>query len=183
MIQVNAENIRSLLHYDPLTGIFTWLRRTADMFDASATRSAEHICKIWNARYAEKITGCPNGHGYLAIIIGRINYDAHLLAWLYMTGEWPVNLVDHEDRDPANNRWENLREATRSENAVNSPIRANNTSGFKGACRGKGHKKWQANIRAYGKLHYLGYFNTPEEAHAAYAEASKRLHGEFGRVA
>lgn len=182
MRNLTAEELRNLVHYDPLTGVFAWLPRTPELFD-DGFRSKEHNCAIWNARYAGKATGCPNGKGYLHIIIWHVNYDAHLLAWLYMTGEWPSHLVDHEDRDPANNRWANLREATRSENAVNSLMRANNTSGFKGACRGEGRKKWQANIRADGKLHYLGSFDTPEAAHAAYCEASKRLHGEFSRVA
>lgn len=91
--------------------------------------------------------------------------------------------VDHQDGNGLNNRRCNLRGATRSQNLSNQRIRSNNTSGFKGVSRNKARAKWMAYIALHGKQHHLGYYDTPEAAHAAYVEASARLHGEFGRAA
>ena len=90
--------------------------------------------------------------------------------------------VDHIDGDGLNNRKSNLRIATRVENRQNSRRQNNNTSGYKGVCWHKGHSKWRAQIRLNNKRTHLGYFDCPKEAHAAYCEASVRLHGEFGRT-
>lgn len=90
--------------------------------------------------------------------------------------------VDHVDGDGTNNLRENLRAATKAQNAYNVGPRANNTSGFKGVTFFKPMKKWRSMIMANGKRHYLGYFATPDEAAAAYAQASAALHGEYGRM-
>lgn len=89
--------------------------------------------------------------------------------------------VDHIDGNGLNNKRENLRIATVSQNAYNSLTPKNNTSGYKGATFHNRFGRWIAKISAEGKSHHLGYFDTPEEAHAAYCEASKRLHGEFAK--
>jgi len=91
--------------------------------------------------------------------------------------------VDHKNRDGLDNRRDNLRLATTSQNQQNCTRRPTNTSGFKGVCWHKEKKKWHARIMVNGKSHNLGYFMTPEGAHAAYSEASACLHSEFGRVA
>jgi hypothetical protein len=91
--------------------------------------------------------------------------------------------TDHIDGDGLNNRRSNLRIATTSENQRNRGLSANNTSGFKGVSWQKRTKKWRAEIRSNGVYWWLGDFDTPEAAHAAYVAASERLHGEFGRVA
>jgi hypothetical protein len=78
---------------------------------------------------------------------------------------------------------ENLRPATKSQNAANRGKTCNNTSGFKGVWWRRRYRKWQATIGVNGKRFYLGMFDTPEAAHAAYAAAAQRLHGEFARVA
>lgn len=90
--------------------------------------------------------------------------------------------TDHIDGDGLNNRRCNLRLATPSENARNQRRARDNTSGFKGVWWHKGRRKWQAQIMAGGRQKYLGLFNTAEEAHAAYCEAARSLHGEFARI-
>lgn len=90
--------------------------------------------------------------------------------------------VDHINGDGLDNRRRNLRLASRSENARNRGATAANTSGFKGVDYFKPTEKYRAYITVHGKRSYLGYFDTAEEAHAAYAEAARALHGEFARV-
>jgi hypothetical protein len=91
--------------------------------------------------------------------------------------------VDHIDGDGLNNRRLNMRLATRAENNRNARRRIDNMSGFKGVHWHARDNAWQAQINFDGLVKYLGAFRTAEAAHAAYGEASKRLHGKFGRVA
>lgn len=88
-------------------------------------------------------------------------------------------LVDHIDGNPLNNCRDNLRIATHSQNLMNKGKQSTNTSGYKGVSWHKGARKWAAQIIVNGKRLYIGEFKTPEEAHVAYCEAAKELHGEF----
>mgnify|MGYP003653768617 CR=1 FL=1 len=90
--------------------------------------------------------------------------------------------VDHIDGDGLNNRRNNLRLATFGQNSQNRRINSNNKSGFKGVCFHKHSGKWRGQIRSNYKTISLGYFASPEEAHAAYCLASEKYHGEFGRT-
>ena len=87
--------------------------------------------------------------------------------------------TDHRDGNGLNNKRSNLREATKSQNMHNRMASVNNTSGFKGVSFSKFHQRWVAYIGFNGNKHHLGYFDTAEEAHVAYVEAAKRMHGEF----
>jgi hypothetical protein len=89
--------------------------------------------------------------------------------------------VDHINGNTLDNRRENLRICTQAENRCNSRIQNNNTSGYKGVSWSEGHKKWRSQIKLNKKIIHLGYFNTPEEAYAAYCAASEKYHGEYGR--
>ena len=90
--------------------------------------------------------------------------------------------IDHIDGDGLNNRKANLRVVTTSQNLCNTRLRSDNTSGYKGVSFRKKIAKWEAYIRVDGKHKALGLFNCPTSAHAAYAKASKELHGEYGRL-
>lgn len=109
-------------------------------------------------------------------------YTASRLAWLYMTGEWPENEIDHINLDRSDDRWLNLREATRAQNSFNTPRRSNNMSGAKGAYWHSQHRKWCAHIKIDGELKHIGLFATIDEAAAAYAAAAKLHRGEFART-
>jgi hypothetical protein len=169
MSKITAERLRELLHYDPETGIFTWLTRAT-------------VSRRWNTRYVGTTAGSVDCHGYIAIkLIGQLN-RAHRLAWLYMTGEWPSNDIDHINGNRADNRLENLRPATRSQNNANSRTQSRNTSGLKGVHKQSRGYTWAARIKINGSQHYLGNFKTPESAHAAYIVAAEKLFGEFARA-
>lgn len=113
-------------------------------------------------------------------IAGR-PYSAHRLAWLYMTGKWPPGGVDHANTDKGDNRYANLRLATGSQNKANTGRQKNNVSGFKGVTWFARTEKWKAGIKRQHKTIHLGYFDSAEEAHAAYCSAALRLYGEFAR--
>ena len=169
---LTADYLRTILDYDPETGIFTWKER-------------EDAAPQWNSRLAGKRAGTlqPNGRGGNTIVIG-INgrtYPAHRLAWLYMTERWPAKIIDHRDGNCINNAFANLREATNSQKKAKDKRRSNNVSGYKGVSRSPSGclKPWTARIQVNGNVHYLGLFDTPEEAHNEYIKAAKKHFGEF----
>ena len=94
-------------------------------------------------------------------------------------GSLPGVEVDHRDGDGLNNRRNNIRLASSSQNRCNRKAPSTNTSGFKGVSFHKSAMKWRATICLAGKSKHIGAFDTPEAASAAYIEAAKRLHGEF----
>jgi hypothetical protein len=160
------DRLLEVLSYDPETGKFHWLKRISI-----------RIKKVGSE------AGSVTPSGYLEIGIDGENYQIHRLAWFYMTGEWPKLQVDHKDTNRQNNKWDNLREATHGQNVQNSGPRKNNKSGLKGVSFDKSVGRWQARIMSERKLYLLGHFDTPEEAHAAYSEKARALHGAFARVA
>lgn len=154
---LTAQYVRQILSYDPETGIFRWaIERRPSRFKPGS------------------IAGGLAAKGHIAIKIDGQSYKAHRLAWLYMTGEWPHQQIDHRNRIPADNRFKNLRECTNPVNCQNQGIRKNNASGFAGVHRF--HKKWAASISINMTRIHLGSFDTPEEAAAAYMQAKNRLH-------
>lgn len=124
--------------------------------------------------------GWKGADDYCYAMIDGETYALHRLAWFYMTGEL-IPFVDHEDRTRDNNRWDNLRAATKSQNSANSPGKGA-TSGFKGVNYRQSRaslKKYQARIRVNGKLIFLGWFLTGQEAARAYDAAAREHFGEF----
>lgn len=162
MDMLTASKLREVLDYDPASGVFRWR--------VSPTRSVP----------VGRVAGTPDREGYTKIRIAGRAYKAARLAVLFVTGKWPLDEVDHRNGDAGDDSWSNLREVSRAQNSMNRSMQRRNRSGFKGVCANKG--KWQASIRVSGKAHYLGLFPTPEDAHAAYCAAAKRLHGEFARA-
>jgi hypothetical protein len=153
--------LKKVLHYDPDTGIFTWL-----------------VNKSGGATVGS-VAGGINGKGYLQIKINYKVYQLHRLAWLYMTGKNPKQIIDHINGISADNRFCNLREATRSQNNMNTQRYKNNNSGYKGVCFYAPTKKFAAYIAWNKQRKNIGYFNTAKEASEAYKAYAKILHGEF----
>lgn len=169
---ITAEYVRARLDYDPETGTFTWKPKSGGDLQTNA----------WNAHWAGKVAGTPHKRGYIVITLDERKWLAHRLAWLYVFGEWPAGGLDHKDKDTSNNAIANLRPASQSQNNWNTSKRRNNSSGFKGVTWHAARQKWTAWVCVNRKSKYLGLFNTPEEAAAAYAEAARKLHGEFARI-
>lgn len=165
MSTLSAEHLRKVLSYDMDTGRFARL--------ASTTRTDLIGC----------IAGSPQNNGYIAIHISGRLYLAHRLAFLYVNGKWPDDEVDHINGDRKDNRWSNLRNASHSQNCQNAKSKGRSLpKGVELATEPRRRKRYFARIMANGKRYSLGYFYTPEEAHAAYMAAAVKRHGEFART-
>lgn len=142
---VHPQVLRQLLTYDPETGRMHWLPRPLEMFQ-DGKQSAAHAAARWNTRYAGKEACSLDGQGYARLTILKIAFKAHRVAWAMQTGKWPTALIDHINGDPGDNRWVNLREAARSENARNRRPDKGCASRFLGVSWHKHSGKWNARI-------------------------------------
>ena len=161
LIHVTADRLRELLDYNPETGVFT----------RKVTRGPS---------VAGSVAGNKRKNGYVYIMVDGVRYLAHRLAWFYVHGVDPLVEIDHKDRNPSNNAIANLRLADRSGNSSNREFGIPK-SGFRGVYQQK--RRWWARICKDGQHFNLGSFPTPEAAHAAYADAARKLFGEFSYAA
>lgn len=161
MSELTQARLKELLHYCPETGRFTWLKPRGVAKGSSP--------------------GAMNGNGYIQIKIDYRRYMAHRLAWLYIYGEFPSDMLDHINRIKTDNRLENLRLATNSENQQNAGLSKGNTSGAKGVSWHKVSGCWRVQIRAGGKKKHIGSFKDFELAELVASEARELYCGEFCR--
>lgn len=119
-------------------------------------------------------------NGYVIVNINYKLYRVHRIIWYMHTEIDPVGYeIDHKDGNPLNNKIENLRICTRSENGHNTRLSKRNTSGYKGVYWDQNLKKWRARIKHNGKMHELGLYATAKEAGTAYVEASLQMQKSF----
>lgn len=153
---ITAENVRDLFNYDPVSGVLSWRVFVSPKAPAGAAPSSR------------------DKDGYIKVSYKGKHYRAHRVAWLWMTGEWPVE-IDHINRTPDDNRWKNLRN-------VSSEINQQNRSGFKnntgvvGVVWDKYYRKFSPKIKAFGKAIYLGRWDDLEFAELVYQEAKRKFH-------
>jgi hypothetical protein len=160
---ITLQELKQHLFYDPGTGLFS--RKVA----------------AGGAKIGDR-AGWDTGHGYRAIGLLGKQYLEHRLAWFYTNGEWPPNEIDHVDMNGANNRFNNLRLATRAQNNQNRRSYAGSSCRLKGVGFHKAAQKWRAYIVSNYLTTHLGLFDCPAAAHFAYViEANKRF-GEFARA-
>lgn len=159
---LTQERLKELLHYNPETGVFVWI--------VSPRKGMQ-----------PGIAGSATTTGYRFVIINYKRWPSHRLAWLYMTGSFPEKELDHINLIRGDNRWKNLREASRSENMRNTARPSNNTSGVKGVHWHKPSKRWTARIKINGFKKHLGGFKKFEDAVEAINKARPLIHGEFSR--
>ena len=165
-MMLSVARLRDVLHYSPDTGKWRWL------------------VSFTNGIISGMVAGSIGKDGYRKIGIDGVSYRSIRLAVLYMTGRWPKDQVDHIDGNPINDRWENLREADLIQNQHNSRKHRDRSSSFKGMTKSKTprSKPYIARIKVGDRRLFLGYFVTPEEAHAAYVAAAEKHFGEFARA-
>jgi hypothetical protein len=167
--------ISTLMGYDMIEYIRTNFRYCDGVLYRTTKRGGEPIGKS-----AGWLTHC-NGRPYWKInIMGKTKYLHHVI-FLMHHGYLPKR-IDHIDGDSTNNKIENLRAASQSQNMANSKMKCNNTSGYKGVTFRKDTQKWQAAIMVNGKHISLGSHTTKESAAIAYQEGAKKYYGEFART-
>lgn len=157
---LTQERLKELLNYDPETGVFTRLIRSS------------------NRGKVGDVAGSMNGNGYLAANIDRSSYKMHRVAFLYMTGAWPVKEVDHINGIRHDNKWNNLRQVTRAQNLQNQHgAKVCSSTGYLGVkpCPGR-LGFFLAQINTNKKRTHLGTFPSPELAHEAYLIAKRKMH-------
>lgn len=160
---LTQKTLKDNLTYNYLTGEFKWLISPCGKVKIGST------------------AGYILTSGYGRIMLQGGNYAIHRLVWLYTYGEFPSGVIDHIDGNPSNNKLENLRECSRQQNQKNMRKARNNTSGYKGVSWNIKAKKWLAKAKLAGKNYYLGVFEKVEDAAKAYADFTKKHHGEFYR--
>lgn len=128
---------------------------------------------------AGDIAGTPVAK-YLGVNFAGATEFVHRIIFEMFNGDTELG-IDHIDGDKINNCIENLRAATKSENARNTLSHKDSTLGLKGVDL-LPTGKYRARIRVHGVTHQLGHFDTPEEALSAYNAASRSLHGEFANA-
>jgi hypothetical protein len=158
---ITQEELKALLDYDEVTGVFTW----------KVNRN--------NQQVKGKTAGCINQNGYHQLTLNCRTYLGHKLAWLFIYGELPPFYLDHIDGSRVNNSIVNLRKSTKAEYLKNRGKTVRNKSGYKGVSFHKASGKWIAQAMQDRHLSYLGLFNTPEAASLAYQEFALKNHGEF----
>lgn len=154
---LSAEFVRSILSYDPESGLFT---RLAGPFAGAA--------------------GATNGNGYRLLSIQYRKYRAHRIAWLWMTGAWPTGEIDHINGVRDDNRWINLRDVPMVVNQQNrrSAMKTNRL-GIQGVKFNPKTGKFTTAISVGKKGTHLGSFDCPQEARAKYVETKRELHKGF----
>lgn len=156
--KLTQNKLKEIVTYDPSTGIFT--------------RTAKANKKGF---MAGMVAGSKDGRGYISFSIGNKKYRSHRLAFLWMEGYLPENVVDHIDRIKTNNKWENLREVSRTCNIRNCGGYSHNTSGCKGVCFSPERKQWVAMIVVNNKGKFLGRYKDFADAVCARFAAEQCL--------
>lgn len=178
----SVSDLRAMLTYDAATGLLFWRHLDVSHFSAgNVSAAAKH--SRWNGRMAGKqaFTAISKS-GKVRGQIGQKSFMAHRVIWAIFHGQDPGEMeIDHIDGNQSNNRIENLRLATRSENARNRGAVVHGSSAYKGVSSTK-NGKWYASIQVGGKSMNLGCFDDEVTAAHSYNTAAKKHFGAFARL-
>lgn len=157
-IERDPEKLRSLFSYDPVTGVLSWKMKTSSQ---SPIEVGDVVSPI-------------------EVMIHRVSFLTSRICFVLHHGR-PIRegfVIDHFNGNHLDNRIENIREVTLAQNSMNCRLNTSKKSGLpKGVS--SNHRKFRAQIRLNKRLQHLGYFDTPEEASAAYQAAAKEHFGEY----
>ena len=177
--RMSPEEVAELVRYDPQTGGLFWKPRGPEHFN-SATRG-QALSRAWAKHYADRpaLTDVSRD-GYMRGMVRGVYLQAHRVCWAVLTGEWPVQDIDHINGVRTDNRAVNLRVVSRAENSRNQKIRSTNTSGHMGVYWSKRHDRWIVYVNRV----YVGLFHDFDEACRARKAAQDRLgfHPNHGRT-
>lgn len=162
-----AEEVRKMLSYDPKTGILRW----------KVERYRKHVGDVAGCIYTS-----PRGYRAVNVSVNYYRCAASRIIWLLVKGVWPTNEIDHIDNDGTNNRWNNLRDVTHSQNGKNLKLKKNNKTGVAGVHWSSRRKRYVAKIWTNGKETFLGYFDNVKDAKVVREKAVLKYHGEFGNL-
>lgn len=183
-----AAVLSARLNYDPISGKLFWKHAPRECF------SSERAWKLFNSRDAGKEAGCNHlqrGGKPHAITVGFAiggkyrSFVAHRIIYALMGIDIPAGMqIDHKDRNPWNNSWDNLRLATESQNLCNQESKKRRCANGMGLPKGVSYERgrYKSQLQVNGKKVYSGSFGTPEEAAKAYNEAARRHHGDFAFI-
>lgn len=164
IMALSQDKLKSIFGYDPLTGVVTWKEKRSNIAKGS-------------------VAGCLHGSGYKIITIDSATFKLHRVIWVLVFGHIPSGFyIDHINGNKIDNRLENLRLATNSQNQQNRPAPKNNSSGYRGVTWHKAVNKWMARICHKGQRKTIGFFDTPEDAYKAYKEEAKKLFTHIDRL-
>lgn len=167
------EYLTECFSYDEKTGVLRWKERPRKHF------STDRGWRCFNSNDAGNEAGTVTGNGYKVVTLNSRRRQVHRIIWMMAYKSWPALHIDHINGNSGDNRLENLRQATDAENLRNCRIHRDNKTGFKGIHFHKARGKYHAQIMVGGTKIHLGYFLTPEDAHAAYCTAADKYHGAF----
>ena len=178
----SPELLRKLLRYEPETGKLFWRNRDPLDLNTTDVRGDGWAANSWNARYANKeafLTKTSDGYFHGKVCLRQIK--AHRVIWCIQNGKWPVGEIDHIDGNKANNKIENLRDVTKSQNQRNRGSVKGSLSIYCGVTK-KSEAKWCAKISVNKKQIHIGYFDTEEDAARAYDEHALMYHGPYAKT-
>lgn len=161
MSEVDLEYIKKFVRYEKRTGKFFWLHD-----------------RRGHAKSGEE-AGTVDKYNHRIIKIKQKRYRAHRMVWLFETGVWPEQLLDHKNTDGDDNRFKNLRLANESLNGFNRGVQSNNTSGYKNVFWDVQKCKWRVSLNCGGRQIHGGFFNKKRDAAAAAKLLREKHHGEY----
>lgn len=160
----SLEYLKEILDYDPDTGVFRWKKKTSKKTVIGSVAGTMH----------------KQQNRWQIQIDGKIYKSARLAYYMY-NGVEPTGEVDHINMITTDNRGENLRDSTHSQNNMNKRRQSNNSTGFKGVSYHKTRGEYLAYAKINGKMHFAGWHKTAESASISARELREKLHKEFHR--